>query len=133
MLIGGYVLFREFIRTSVFEKSWQEAGLSEEDILGLELELSANPEAGDVIPGTGGIRKLRYALPNQGKRGGLRIIYIDFVIHEKIYLLAAYAKNEKVNLTPAECKKLKLITEKIQKTLEEDKNNELFRRLGKKS
>lgn len=64
--------------------------------------LAADPEAGDLIPGTGGIRKLRVALSGQGKRGGARVIY--YLLDETIpvYALAIYAKARKIDLKPEE-------------------------------
>jgi hypothetical protein len=55
--------------------------------------------SGDIIVGTGGVRKLRWRTKGQGKSGGARVIYIDFTSTEKIYVLTAYAKNEKSDLT----------------------------------
>lgn len=64
--------------------------------------IGANPEAGQVIPETGGMRKLRWALPERGKRGGARVIYYYHSERLPVFLLAAYAKNEKASLTQAE-------------------------------
>lgn len=64
--------------------------------------VGANPEAGDLIPETGGVRKLRWALPGGGKRGGARVIYFFRNESLPIFLLAVYGKNEKANLTQAE-------------------------------
>ena len=64
--------------------------------------VGANPEAGQVIPDTGGVRKIRGALPGRGKRGGTRVIYYYHSASLPVFLLAAYAKNEKANLTKAE-------------------------------
>ncbi len=64
--------------------------------------IGANPEAGDLIPETGGIRKLRWALPGGGKRGGARVIYFFHSEKLPVFLLAVYGKNEKANLTRAE-------------------------------
>jgi hypothetical protein len=64
--------------------------------------IGANPEAGQVIPETGGVRKLRWALRGRGKRGGARVIYYYHSERLPVFLLAAYAKNEKGNLTQAE-------------------------------
>jgi hypothetical protein len=64
--------------------------------------LSRNPEAGKIIAETGGVRKMRWALAGRGKRGGERVIYYYHSERLPIFLLAAYAKNEKANLSAAE-------------------------------
>src|ERR1022692_350381 len=64
--------------------------------------IGANPEAGEVIPETGGVRKVRWALAGKGKRGGARVIYYHHSERLPVFLLAAYAKNEKANLSRAE-------------------------------
>ena len=64
--------------------------------------IGANPEAGEVIVETGGVRKVRWALPGRGKRGGARVIYYHHSERLPVFLLAAYAKNEKANLSKAE-------------------------------
>ena len=64
--------------------------------------IAANPEAGEVISETGGVRKVRWALAGKGKRGGARVIYYYHSERLPVFLLAAYAKNEKANLSRAE-------------------------------
>ncbi len=64
--------------------------------------IAANPEAGDVISETGGVRKLRWALSGGGKRGGARVVYLFYNETLPVFLLAMYGKNEKGNLTRAE-------------------------------
>jgi hypothetical protein len=64
--------------------------------------VAANPQAGDLIPETGAVRKLRCALPGSGKRGGARVIYYFQSEQLPVFLLAAYRKNEKANLSKAE-------------------------------
>jgi hypothetical protein len=64
--------------------------------------IGANPEAGDVVPDTGGVRKLRWALAGRGKRGGARMIYFFYNESLPVFLLAMYGKNEKANLTREE-------------------------------
>ena len=60
--------------------------------------LIVHPDAGDVIPGAGGARKLRWAAKGKGKRGGARIIYLYMMVASRIYLLRCYAKNVKADL-----------------------------------
>lgn len=64
--------------------------------------IAANPEAGNVIPETGGVRKIRWALPGRGKSGGARVVYYFHNESLPVFLLAAYGKNEKTNLSKAE-------------------------------
>jgi mRNA-degrading endonuclease RelE of RelBE toxin-antitoxin system len=64
--------------------------------------LAENPLAGDEIPGTGGVRKLRFAASGRGKRGGARIIYYYLDETIPLYALLAYAKNDKTDMTPDE-------------------------------
>jgi hypothetical protein len=69
--------------------------------------LAANPEAGDVIAETGGVRKIRWAASGRGKRGGVRVIYYFHSESLPLFLLTVYAKNQKANLTHAERNDLK--------------------------
>ena len=64
--------------------------------------VGANPEAGEIIPETGGVRKIRWALEGRGKRGGARVIYYYQSERLPVFLLSAYAKNRKANLNRAE-------------------------------
>src|ERR1019366_7325701 len=64
--------------------------------------VGANPEAGEIIPETGGVRKIRWALAGRGKRGGARVIYYYHDERLPVFVLAAYGKNEKANLSMAE-------------------------------
>src|ERR1017187_10777102 len=73
-----------------------------EGIEALAMYLIEHPDAGDVIPGAGGVRKLRWAAKGKGKRGGARVIYLYVVIAARIYLLRCYAKNVRTNLTADE-------------------------------
>ena len=105
---------REFIFTNEFLKRWQTIGLSEEDLRELEIYLCRNPLSGDVIVGTGGVRKLRWQTKSHGKSGGARVIYIDFSTIEKTYMLTAYTKNEKSDLTNEQRKLLYSLVKKLE-------------------
>ena len=110
-------MFREFIETNEFQKKWTGLGLSDIDLLELEVFLCKNPQFGDVIARTGGLRKLRWGCKGRGKRGGIRVVYIDFVLYEKIYLITAYAKNEKDNLVESEKKQIKIFIKNLEDEL----------------
>ena len=76
--------------------------MSDSDRADLVAFVGANPEAGEIIPETGGVRKIRWALEGMGKRGGARVIYYYHNEHLPVFLLSAYAKNRKANLSKAE-------------------------------
>ena len=100
-----------FIETSVFTKRLADI-LSDEDYRALQTFLAQQPQAGDVIVGTGGLRKVRWAASGRGKRGGARVIYYHVTQDAQILLLLIYAKNEQDDLTPDQKRTLKLIVEK---------------------
>ena len=75
----------------------------------LTVFVGANPEAGDVIPESGGVRKLRWAAKGKGKSGGVRVIYYFHNEAFPVFLLTVYAKNQKANLTKAERNDLKAL------------------------
>jgi hypothetical protein len=115
----------EFVSFDVFNKIWDDLGLTDDDLKDLQEYLIINPETGSVIQGTGGVRKIRWALRNTGKSGGIRVLYIDFIVYEKIYLLMAYPKNQKDNISDKE--------KKIIKQLVTDLKNELRRKKDEKN
>lgn len=99
-----------FSETSVFTR--QITGLlSDDDLKALQWALMARPDRGNLIRGSGGLRKIRWARSGRGKRGGLRIIYYWHVPGSTILLLLAYRKSEQDDLTPAQLKILKSIIE----------------------
>ena len=110
---------REFIYFQVFEKSWLEMGLADDDLIELENQIMENPGIGKVIRGTGGVRKARFLLPDndKGKSGGARILFVDYFSYEKTVMLNAYSKTEKDSITENEKKQLKRIVEGISKEL----------------
>jgi hypothetical protein len=79
----------------------------------LVLFLANHPDAGEIIPATGGVRKVRWPARGQGKRGGARVIYYFRDLNVPVYLLAVYAKGEKINLTQAEKKAMRRTVDKI--------------------
>ncbi len=72
----------------------------------LHNKLNDSPEIGDLIPGSGGLRKLRWSRPGMGKRGGVRIIYYFYSIEVPLCLFDVFAKNDKADLSKSNLKKL---------------------------
>ena len=106
---------REFIRTIPFERSWAAAGLDDGDLRELENILLDSPNTGAVIPGLNGCRKLRFQLPGRGKSGGARVVYVDIVVREKIFLLLAYPKNVQETLTSEQKRNLSCLVDTLKK------------------
>jgi hypothetical protein len=102
----------EFIEAPFFTQLLP-AYLRDDEYLALQLHLARNPEAGDVLPGTGGFRKVRWADPRrgEGRRGGLRVIYYYFEQDRRIWFLTIYGKDEAADLTPKEKRALKAAIE----------------------
>jgi len=91
------------------EKIWNEDERAE-----LVDFVAHNPEAGDVIPGTGGVRKLRWARPGGGKRGGARVVYFYYRPDCPLYLLLTYAKAQATDLNADEKKAVAAFAEMIK-------------------
>ena len=102
----------EFIETSIFTRQIKTIA-TDDELKALQLELIAQPENGDLIQGTGGLRKIRMATGQQGKSGSARVIYF-LATAEVIYLVLAYAKNDKESLTAAEKADLKKLTQLLK-------------------
>jgi mRNA-degrading endonuclease RelE of RelBE toxin-antitoxin system len=105
-----YSISMTFIEAPLFSKLVYDY-LSEDEYAALQWTLAARPETGKVIPGSGGLRKVRWAAKGKGKRGGTRIIYL-YQKEYQIWLITIYAKNE-VDSIPA--KTLKAIKEALGK------------------
>ena len=98
------------VETSVFTKQVLDL-LSDEAYQELQLELIKRPDWGVVIPGSGGLRKVRVALPGRGKRGGARTIYYWAVAQDQLLMLLIYPKNVQDDLTKEQLKLLREIVE----------------------
>lgn len=97
-----------------FERSARKL-LEEEDRRALEGLLCENPEAGAVIRGTGGFRKLRFALAGRGKSGGTRVIYFFDDPCDRVYMLLVYAKGIRESLSRAEINELASLARELKK------------------
>ncbi|MFT3882882.1 MAG: type II toxin-antitoxin system RelE/ParE family toxin [Gemmatales bacterium] len=96
----------DFIMLPGFAKGWRKLKLGQSAFEALIGELTENPETGDVIPGSDGLRKVRIKLPGRGKRGGGRVIYAIFHLKTRIMLAAVYSKSEREDLTQDELRAL---------------------------
>jgi hypothetical protein len=98
----------EFIETPAFTRYFSSY-LNDDEYRELQNRLAAGPELGDLMPGTGGFRKLRWADPRRGKgrRGGLRLIYYYFPGEQQIWLMTLYGKDEASDLTAKQRQALK--------------------------
>jgi len=110
---------REFIMLPEFDKQWTALGFTDKELKALQEELTFNPSKGDLIKGTGGLRKIRVAFENRGKSGSARVCYVDFAIYERIYLITAYQKNEKENLSNEERNSIKNMIKMLENTITE--------------
>jgi|SRR5678816_1039837 hypothetical protein len=95
-----------FVETKLFSKLVQEY-LTDDEYAELQHALIAHPQAGDVIPGSGGVRKLRWKMAGRGKRGGLRVIYYLRAREGQFWMLTLYAKNVSENISAHVLKKIR--------------------------
>lgn len=109
---------RIFVELPSFRSEWKAMGLDDNDLRRLQEELLANPKVGKVMRETGGVRKMRFAFEHCEKSGSVRVIYIDFEVREKLYLLTAYPKNEMDNLSKGERNELKKLVGYLEDELE---------------
>jgi mRNA-degrading endonuclease RelE of RelBE toxin-antitoxin system len=86
-----------FVETHLFTKLVADY-LADDEYTALQVALAANPDMGPVIPGSGGVRKLRWAAPGRGKRGGYRVIYYVRKANGVIWMLTMYPKNVAENI-----------------------------------
>ena len=111
---------RTFVELPIFRSRWKDMGLDDHDLKRLQEELLADPKVGAVMRGTGGVREMRFAFEQKGKSGSVRVIYVDFEVYEKIFLITAYPKNEKDNLTDSERNEIKQMIHALEDQLKEN-------------
>ncbi len=103
----------EFLETSVFTKRITQI-LKDYEYADLQVYLTKQPEAGDVIPSGSGLRKIRWKARGKGKRAGIRVIYYWYFSRSQIFMLLAYKKNESTDLSKRQLKELaKLVKEGV--------------------
>ena len=95
-----------FVETKLFTRLVAEY-LADDEYARLQALLVANPEAGTVIPGSGGVRKLRWRAPGRGKRGGYRVIYFIRRSPDIFWMLTMYSKNVIDNISPQVLKQIR--------------------------
>lgn len=104
----------EFIELKPFRKFLKTSRANVKNFKALKQELSETPEKGDSIPYTGGVRKIRMALPNTGKSGGARIIYFYVKIENIIFLITGYEKSTQDDLTSDQKKSMRALVKKLE-------------------
>ncbi len=104
------------VHTRMFEAAARRCGLTEAEISALEDMLAANPEAGDLIQGSGGCRKVRIAGRGKGKSGGYRVITFYSTPNIPVFLITVFSKGRKANLSDAEVNELRGIAKRLVDT-----------------
>jgi hypothetical protein len=100
----------ELVETPIFSRQ-VHAALDDAEYRLLQLHLLQHPDSGVIIPGSGGLRKLRWGLPGRGKRGGARIVYYWRTATGRLFLLFLYPKNERSDLTRAQLQVLRSLVD----------------------
>jgi len=99
-----------FVETPVFTRTMKRV-MTDEEYRQLQSAMVARPDRGDLIPGSGGLRKLRWKISGRGKRGGARVIYYWAVAPNEFYMLLVYVKAEQEDLTRDQLQILRQIVE----------------------
>lgn len=104
----------QLVRTTSFTKAIAKLKVTDAELDALESEIATNPQAGNVIKGLKGVRKIRFAFGGKGKRGGGRCIYLVLAIEDTIYLLLAYGKSKQTDLSPSQRKDILAFIEELE-------------------
>jgi hypothetical protein len=107
------------LETSIFTRR-ADALLNREERAELIAKLASNPTSGELIPGLGGIRKMRFAAGGQGKRGGFRVIWYVMTESQPILALLIYGKNEQANPTPDQRRAMLAVIEGMKQAMKRD-------------
>ena len=117
-MMNNDLIPQTLLETKAYEKAVQ-AFWDDDEQRDFKTFLGTHPDAGDIIPDTDGLRKIRWSSSDHGKRGGARVIYYVYDQGEPIYLLFAYPKNVKTNLTEKEKKVMRQIVDQIKANIRE--------------
>lgn len=112
---------RTFKEMPWFTKEWEELGFDDEALRGLQNIILADPKVGDLIQGTGGVRKMRFAFVGKGKSGSCRVVYADYAFYETVYLIAAYKKADKESISFEEKNEIKKLVQVLKSQEKEAK------------
>jgi len=107
-----------------FLKQWKELHLVDSFLQDLEIHLCTHPLSGDVIPGSGGLRKLRWTIPGTGKRAGLRILYVDFSEYAQTFMITCYKKAKIETISQKDTQRIKQLIQQIKTNLEKPRTNQ---------
>ena len=113
--------FRTAVETAIFARRAEKL-LTASEKIDLITQLATNPEAGDLIPETGGVRKLRFGIRGKGKAGGVRVIYYYLDDEVPLFAMLIYGKGEKADLTADERKTVAQIAAAIKQTAKRRKD-----------
>src|SRR5262245_23472351 len=104
-----------FIELRSFTSQCEKMGFDTDDLLALQMAIMENPSRAPVIPGTGGLRKLRFSQPgsNAGRRGGLRVCFVFFEEYKVVLLSMIYSKSRQDDLSAAEKARIKSAIDRI--------------------
>ena len=105
------------IQTQSFEAAVKSAKMGDDEVTATVDHVASNPKGGDLMVGTGGVRKARIAKPGVGKSGGYRVVWWFGGDDIPVFLLTVFGKNEKGNLSKAECNALRRLTATLRESL----------------
>jgi hypothetical protein len=104
----------QLVQTTVFAKAIAKLNVTQVELDALETEIATNPQAGDVIRGLRGVRKIRFAMSGKGKSGGGRCVYLVLPVEDTIYLLLAYGKSKQTDLSQRQRKDILAFIEELE-------------------
>lgn len=107
--------------TGGFISDSERLGVSDMERMALVFRLSVNPQSGDLVRGSSGLRKVRFAGRGKGKSGGYRALTLFAGVHAPVYLLAVLSKGERATFTAAELQRLSRMADAIRETWEHQK------------